>query len=91
MIREYWYQYIRSPLIHFGKGISKKELEDIRYFVEHSCNVNYFFDFENMKYNDDVIEYYQLFFDRYKHIHHLYKVKLKLGFKIKVLEFDEVK
>lgn len=94
LVREYWYnkfRHIRSPLIYFGKGVSKEELKDIRYFVSSYCEVNYFFDFENMKYNDDVIEYYQLFFDRYKHIHHLYKVKLKLDFKIKVLEFDEVK
>lgn len=94
LVREFWYkkfQNIDSFFIDLGEGVSKSELNDIRYFVSSYCEVNYFFDFENMKYNDDVVEYYQLFFDRYKYIHHLYKVKLKLGFKIKVLEFDEVK
>lgn len=94
LVREYWYnkfQHIRSPLIHFGKGVSKKELKDIRYFVEHSCDINYFFDFETMKYDAEEVEYYQLFLDREEHIHRLYKVRLKLGPQIQVLDFDEVK
>lgn len=96
LIHEYWRKVVQR--LDFGvvdasvRDLSESFMNRLKEYSgdRKNTSVNYFFNYEDDLFYADRITYYQLFKNENKGIYNLYKVTIKLGNKIKVLNIENV-